>query len=163
MSFLLVETLTRRIASSPTAFIDRWFSGTDWPVGWAHIIASTRSPSTSRASSLTCAKRRPALGHPRHVKLCAGWGLSSGELEQAPPAVETLAHTRYVLDTGMRGELWHSGWRLPLRDRLRGDRDPMQHGQVLSSMSTPISTRGRCAGEEPRLLRPASRVIRRRP
>jgi thiaminase (transcriptional activator TenA) len=40
-----------------------------------------------------------------HVKLCAGWGLSPGDLEQAPPAVETLAYTRYVLDTGMRGDL----------------------------------------------------------
>jgi thiaminase/transcriptional activator TenA len=40
-----------------------------------------------------------------HVKLCGGWGLSPGDLEQAPPAVETLAYTRYVLDTGMRGDL----------------------------------------------------------
>jgi thiaminase/transcriptional activator TenA len=40
-----------------------------------------------------------------HVKLCAGWGLSPDDLEQAPPAAETLAYTRYVLDTGMRGDL----------------------------------------------------------
>ena len=40
-----------------------------------------------------------------HVKLCAGWGLSPDDLEQAPPAVELLAYTRYVLDTGMRGDL----------------------------------------------------------
>ena len=40
-----------------------------------------------------------------HVKLCAGWGLSATDLEQAPPAVEMLAYTRYVLDTGMRGDL----------------------------------------------------------
>lgn len=40
-----------------------------------------------------------------HVKLCAGWGLSPGDLEQTSPAVETLAYTRYVLDTGMRGDL----------------------------------------------------------
>lgn len=40
-----------------------------------------------------------------HVKLCAGWGLLPVDLEQAPPAVETLAYTRYVLDTGMRGDL----------------------------------------------------------
>jgi thiaminase/transcriptional activator TenA len=40
-----------------------------------------------------------------HVKLCAGWGLSPGDLEQAPPASETLAYTRYVLDAGMRGDL----------------------------------------------------------
>lgn len=40
-----------------------------------------------------------------HVKLCAGWGLSPGDLEQAPPAAEMLAYTRYVLDAGMRGDL----------------------------------------------------------
>ena len=40
-----------------------------------------------------------------HVKLCASWGLSPRDLEQAPPASETLAYTRYVLDAGMRGDL----------------------------------------------------------
>ncbi|MFV0298207.1 MAG: TenA family protein, partial [Hyphomicrobiaceae bacterium] len=40
-----------------------------------------------------------------HVKLCANWGLSLEALEKAPPEPETLAYTRYVLDTGMRGDL----------------------------------------------------------
>src|SRR5262245_33530349 len=40
-----------------------------------------------------------------HVKLCGGWGLSPETLENAPPAAELLAYTRYVLDTGMRGDL----------------------------------------------------------
>jgi len=40
-----------------------------------------------------------------HVKLSASWGLAPEDLEQATPAVETLAYTRYVLDTGMRGDL----------------------------------------------------------
>ena len=40
-----------------------------------------------------------------HVKLCAGWGLSEADLEQAAPATEMLAYTRYVLDAGMRGDL----------------------------------------------------------
>jgi thiaminase/transcriptional activator TenA len=40
-----------------------------------------------------------------HVKLCASWGLSPADLERAVPAAETLAYTRYVLDTGMRGDL----------------------------------------------------------
>src|SRR5262249_13310440 len=40
-----------------------------------------------------------------HVKLCAGWGLSLDDIERAPPAAETLAYTRYVLDTGLRGDL----------------------------------------------------------
>ena len=40
-----------------------------------------------------------------HLKLCAGWGLSPTDVEQAPPAAEMLAYTRYVLDAGMRGDL----------------------------------------------------------
>jgi thiaminase (transcriptional activator TenA) len=40
-----------------------------------------------------------------HVKLCAGWGLAPADLERATRAAETLAYTRYVLDTGMRGDL----------------------------------------------------------
>jgi thiaminase/transcriptional activator TenA len=40
-----------------------------------------------------------------HVKLSAGWGLAPLDLERASPAVEMLAYTRYVLDTGMRGDL----------------------------------------------------------
>jgi thiaminase/transcriptional activator TenA len=48
-----------------------------------------------------------------HVKLCADWGLSPRDLEQASPAAEMLAYTRYVLDAGMRAICWHSKWRLP--------------------------------------------------
>ncbi|MGI9480278.1 MAG: thiaminase II [Hyphomicrobiaceae bacterium] len=40
-----------------------------------------------------------------HVKLCGGWGLAPTDIEAAPAAAETLAYTRYVLDTGMRGDL----------------------------------------------------------
>ena len=40
-----------------------------------------------------------------HVKLCGEWGLSPKQLEETPAAAETLAYTRYVLDTGMRGDL----------------------------------------------------------
>ncbi len=40
-----------------------------------------------------------------HVKLCGGWGLAPKDIEAAPAAAETLAYTRYVLDTGMRGDL----------------------------------------------------------
>ena len=40
-----------------------------------------------------------------HVKLSGSWGLAPDDLEQASPAVEMLAYTRYVLDTGMRGDL----------------------------------------------------------
>ncbi len=40
-----------------------------------------------------------------HVSLCAGWGLSAAELEQAAEAKATMAYTRYVLETGLRGDL----------------------------------------------------------
>ncbi len=40
-----------------------------------------------------------------HVRLCASWGLSAAELERAPEAKATLAYTRYVLETGLRGDL----------------------------------------------------------
>jgi thiaminase (transcriptional activator TenA) len=39
-----------------------------------------------------------------HIKLCAGWGLKPADVERATPAAEMLAYTRYVLDTGMRGD-----------------------------------------------------------
>ncbi|MEL6289729.1 MAG: thiaminase II [Pseudomonadota bacterium] len=40
-----------------------------------------------------------------HLGLCEKWGLSPAEIEAAPAAPETLAYTRYVLETGMRGDL----------------------------------------------------------
>ncbi|KAA0596433.1 thiaminase/transcriptional activator TenA [Azospirillum lipoferum] len=40
-----------------------------------------------------------------HVGLCAGWGLSAAELERAAEAKATMAYTRYVLETGLRGDL----------------------------------------------------------
>ena len=40
-----------------------------------------------------------------HVKLCAGWVLSTSDLDEPLRQVETLAYTRYVLDAGMRGDL----------------------------------------------------------
>ncbi|MBP2297646.1 thiaminase II [Azospirillum picis] len=40
-----------------------------------------------------------------HVSLCAGWGLPADEVEQAAEAKATMAYTRYVLETGLRGDL----------------------------------------------------------
>lgn len=40
-----------------------------------------------------------------HVRLCAGWGLSAADLEGALEAKATMAYTRYVLETGLRGDL----------------------------------------------------------
>jgi len=40
-----------------------------------------------------------------HIKLCGEWGLTSEEIERAPEARATMAYTRFVLDTGLRGDL----------------------------------------------------------
>ena len=40
-----------------------------------------------------------------HVGYCKEWGISEQELADLPEARATLAYTRYVLDTGNRGDL----------------------------------------------------------
>ena len=40
-----------------------------------------------------------------HVKFCEGWGLSEDEMAALPEADATLAYTRYVLETGLAGDL----------------------------------------------------------
>ena len=40
-----------------------------------------------------------------HVDYCRGWGISPAEMEATPEAVETMAYTRYVLETGLSGDL----------------------------------------------------------
>ena len=40
-----------------------------------------------------------------HVEYCEGWGISEAALERTPEARPTTAYTRYVLDTGQRGDL----------------------------------------------------------
>jgi thiaminase/transcriptional activator TenA len=40
-----------------------------------------------------------------HVRLCADWGLTAADLERAPESKATMAYTRYVLETGLRGDL----------------------------------------------------------
>jgi thiaminase/transcriptional activator TenA len=40
-----------------------------------------------------------------HVDYCREWGISQVELEALPEARATMAYTRYVLDTGHRGDL----------------------------------------------------------
>ncbi len=40
-----------------------------------------------------------------HVRTCAGWGLSEAEMAAIPEADANLAYTRFVLDTGMAGDL----------------------------------------------------------
>ncbi|MFL1454972.1 thiaminase II [Marinobacter sp. GN3S48] len=40
-----------------------------------------------------------------HIRYCNEWGISENELANLPEARATLAYTRYVLDTGNRGDL----------------------------------------------------------
>lgn len=40
-----------------------------------------------------------------HVELCGKWGLKPADLEAAPEARATMAYTRFVLETGLRGDL----------------------------------------------------------
>ncbi|GFZ95048.1 thiaminase II [Nesterenkonia alkaliphila] len=40
-----------------------------------------------------------------HVRLCAGWGISREQMAATAEQPATVAYTRYVLDTGMQGDL----------------------------------------------------------
>ena len=40
-----------------------------------------------------------------HVRFCEGWGLTEADMEQETEDFGTVAYTRYVLDTGMSGDL----------------------------------------------------------
>lgn len=40
-----------------------------------------------------------------HIDYCQQWGISEQDLSELPEARATLAYTRYVLDTGNRGDL----------------------------------------------------------
>ncbi len=40
-----------------------------------------------------------------HIEFCRSWGLSEADMEAAPEADCCLAYTRYVLETGLRGDL----------------------------------------------------------
>ena len=88
---------------------DIWYGGTGDP----HLQAAEEGLTQEYKSPKLADMREGAAGLSAildvemnlHVKLCAGWGLSPADLEKASPAAEMLAYTRYVLDTGMRGDL----------------------------------------------------------
>jgi thiaminase (transcriptional activator TenA) len=41
---------------------------------------------------------------PLHVRYCAGWGIPERDMAAAPPSLELLAYTRYVLELGLAGD-----------------------------------------------------------
>lgn len=55
-------------------------------------------------AALETAKALIETEMPLHVKYCAGWGVSEEEMRAAPPALEMLAYTRYVLEVGFTGD-----------------------------------------------------------
>ncbi|GAA3900522.1 TenA family protein [Halomonas cibimaris] len=74
--------------------------------GRAYALAAYKSP--------TLADLRQALEGMKaiidielglHIDYCRQWGVSEQELAALPEARATLAYTRYVLDTGSRGDL----------------------------------------------------------
>lgn len=74
-----------------------------------------------------------------HISYCKEWGISEEELARLPEARATLAYTRYVLDTGNRGDLLDlhvalspcmvgygeiANWLNSRAETLRGERNP---------------------------------------
>ncbi|MDF0748633.1 thiaminase II [Marinobacter sp. 71-i] len=74
-----------------------------------------------------------------HISYCKEWGISEQELANLPEARATLAYTRYVLDTGNRGDLLDlhvalspcmvgygeiANWLNGRPDTIRGDGNP---------------------------------------
>ncbi len=74
-----------------------------------------------------------------HVGFCREWGISEDDLARLPEARATLAYTRYVLDTGNRGDLLDlhvalapclvgygeiANWLNARQDTIRGDDNP---------------------------------------
>ncbi|MCE8016032.1 thiaminase II [Halomonas sp. MCCC 1A17488] len=74
-----------------------------------------------------------------HVGYCREWGITEAELAALPEARATLAYTRYVLDTGNRGDLLDlhvalapclvgygeiANWLNAQPDTVRGDANP---------------------------------------
>ena len=74
-----------------------------------------------------------------HISYCKEWGISEAELANLPEARATLAYTRYVLDTGNRGDLLDlhvalspcmvgygeiANWLNNRTETIRGDKNP---------------------------------------
>lgn len=74
-----------------------------------------------------------------HVSYCREWGISEEDLAKLPEARATLAYTRYVLDTGNRGDLLDlhvamspcmvgygeiADWLNARTETVRGDKNP---------------------------------------
>ncbi|MBU6425239.1 MAG: thiaminase II [Rhodospirillales bacterium] len=55
-------------------------------------------------AALETAKALIETEMPLHVAYCAGWGISEPEMRAAPPSLEMVAYTRYVIEVGFTGD-----------------------------------------------------------
>lgn len=70
---------------------------------WALAAYKSRTPADIRAAQAGLAAILDETE--LHLRLCARWGLSQGDIEAAPEHQATVAYTRYVLDCGAAGDL----------------------------------------------------------
>jgi thiaminase/transcriptional activator TenA len=71
---------------------------------WALVVYKAGDLTEMRAASQTV----DALINQEmqlHVQTCAGWGISEDEMAATPEARANMAYTRFVLETGMSGDL----------------------------------------------------------
>ncbi len=76
-----------------------------------------------------------------HVDYCAGWGLDQDDMEALPEASATMAYTRYVLETGLQGDLLDLYVALApcvigygeISARLKDDPETKQEGNLYAS------------------------------
>ena len=71
----------------------------------AYALAVYKAPKLADIAKLLPAFRPSSMSMNAREALCRLGVCRRIDLERAPPAIETLAYTRYVLDTGMRGDL----------------------------------------------------------
>ncbi|SFH83447.1 thiaminase II [Modicisalibacter xianhensis] len=103
-------------------FVTRLGAGTLAPDAFRHylqqdylfLVHFARAYALAAYKSRTLAELRQAYDALRtildveldlHVGYCHEWGISEADLATLPEARATLAYTRYVLDTGSRGDL----------------------------------------------------------
>lgn len=71
----------------------------------AHALAAFKSRRLDEIESVTTAMSGLVDETKLHRKLTQEWGISPEELDNAPEKMATVAYTRYVIDTGLAGDL----------------------------------------------------------
>lgn len=71
----------------------------------AHALAAFKSRRLSEIEAVSTAMSGIIDETKLHRKLTAEWGISEDELDRAPEKMGTVAYTRYVIDTGLAGDV----------------------------------------------------------